>query len=114
MAFSPTIGSTFTRSFAIPYQHIYLQVKFNSIIASINTTPNTPTLLLNIFTATGKTIFTTVKSFTSTGNPVNCSSNYQAFDVFNVDAKFASTDTTVLVEVRSSGTTNTNIALSDF
>lgn len=113
MVFSPTIGSTFTRSFSIPFQHVYLQVKFNSIIAAVNSTPASPTLEINVFTANGKNIYTNVKSFTSSGNPVSCSSNYKAFDVFNVGAKLTSSDATVLMEVRSTGTTNTNIALSD-
>ena len=113
MIFSPTIGGTFTRAFNIPFQHVYLQVKFNSIIAAVNSTPSWPTLEINVYTADGRNIYTNVKSFTSSGNPVSCSSNYRAFDVFNVGAKLTSSETTVLMEVRSTGTTNTKIALSD-
>lgn len=113
MIFSPTIGGTFTRAFNIPFQHVYLQVKFNSIVAAVNSTPSSPTLEINVFTADGKNIYTNVKSFTTTGNPVSCSSGYRAFDVFNIGAKLTSSETTVLMEVRSTGTTNTKIALSN-
>lgn len=113
MAFSPTIGTTFTRSFALSNQHIYLQVRFNSIIAALGSAPTTPTLVLNIFTSNGQTIYSTVKSLSPPGNPVNCSNSYRAFDVFNVNEKFASTHPSVLVEVRSTGTSNTNIALTN-
>jgi hypothetical protein len=112
--FEPTIGSTFTRSFSLPSQHIYLQLKFNAIVAAVGSTPSSPTLLLTVFTAAGQTIYTTVKSFTSNGNPVSCSSNYQAYDVFDLDEKFASSDGSVLIEVRASGLSNVNVALSDF
>jgi hypothetical protein len=94
--------------------HIYLQVKFNAIVATVGQPLASSTLLLTVFTASGQTIYTTVKSFNSSSNPVACSSNYQAYDVFNSDEKFASTDSSVLVEVRASGTSNANVALSDF
>jgi hypothetical protein len=114
MVFEPTIGTTFTRSFAINSLHIYTQLKFNAIIAAAGTAPSSPTLLLTVFTAAGRTIYTTVKSFNSSGNPVSCSGNYLAYDVFNSNEKFASSDSSILVEVRASGLSNAKVALSDF
>lgn len=97
MLFSSTIGSTFTRAFSLPSKHIYLQVKFNAIVAGVGTSPFSPTLLLNVLTTVGQTIYTTSRSFNSSGNPVSCTGNYQAYDVFTIDDKFASADQTVLV-----------------
>ena len=85
MIFEPTIGSTFTRSFALNSLHIYTQLKFNAIIAALGSAPSLPTLLLTVFTAAGQIIYTTVKSFNSSGNPVSCTGNYLAYDVFDSD-----------------------------
>jgi hypothetical protein len=82
MFFERTIGSTFTRVFQLPSVHIYIQLKFNAIIAAVGSAPFSPTLLLTVFTTAGQTIYTTVKSFNSSGNQVSCTSNYQAYDVF--------------------------------
>jgi hypothetical protein len=83
MIFEPTIGTTFTRSFALNTLHIYTQLKFNAIIAALGSAPSSPTLLLTVFTASGQTIYTTVKSFNSSGNSVSCTDNYLAYDVFS-------------------------------
>lgn len=91
-----------------------MQLKFNAIVAAVGSVPPSPTLLLTVFTAAGQTIYTTVKSFSSNGKQVSCSNNYKAYDVFNLDEKFSSNERSILVEVRASGTSNVNVALSDF
>lgn len=113
MSFSPTIGKTFTRQFSIPYQHIYLQVKFNSIIAAVGTSPSNPSLLINIYTANGINIYSTVKSLAAPGNPINCTGGLLAYDVFYVSNKLASSDQSVILEVGYSGTTGVNVAMAD-
>lgn len=114
MAFQPTIGSTFTREFSIPYNHVFLQIKFNSIVAGVGREPSFSTLLINFFTPSGANIFSTVKTTFPPGNPVRCTENYQATDVFQVNEKRVSSESSVLVEVRASGASDSKIALSAF
>lgn len=86
MTFMPTIGNTFTQAFSIPYNHLYLQVKFNAIVSAQGTSPISPALLINILSSTGQTIYTILKSFTVIeNNPVACDSSYFAHNVFFVN-----------------------------
>jgi hypothetical protein len=85
MVFSTTIGNTFTRSFYIPYQHVYLQIKFNAIVMAPNTAPNNPTLLLDVYSGTTILFFAAVSLNQSSSNSVSCNNSQLAQDVFYIN-----------------------------
>jgi hypothetical protein len=80
--FSTTIGSTFTRSFSIPYQHIYIQIKFNAIIMAANTAPVNPTLLFDVYSGSASLYSSVVSLNQSSSNAVTCNNSQFAQDVF--------------------------------
>jgi hypothetical protein len=112
MSFAATIGNTFSRSFSIPYSHIFLQVKLNAVVLGATTAPFAPTLLLNVFSI-DENIHSAVRSLPGGGSRVSCNNSQLAEDIITISEKFKSTHTDIILEVKVSGAFDVSLGLTD-